>query len=139
MKAGTILARTVLLVSVVIMGAWSCAGRPFDPPRADEIPKEPGIFTKGADGAVLYDSNKERSPAETPSKHRPPHQRARNSLLLNPTMRIMKSTDSGCFGKSQPSVLRNMRNFNNGGRGENTGNGKNKSKASYCSILSICP
>lgn len=66
MKAGTILARTVLLVSVVIMGAWSCAGRPFDPPRADEIPKEPGIFTKGADGAVLYDSNKERSPAETP-------------------------------------------------------------------------
>ena len=66
MKADTILARMVLLVSVVIMGVWGCAGRPFDPPRADEIPKEPGIFTKGADGAVLYDSNKERPPADPP-------------------------------------------------------------------------
>jgi hypothetical protein len=64
-KADTVLARMVLLVSFVIMGVWACAGRPFDPPRTDEIPKEPGIFTQGADGAVLYDSNKKRSPAET--------------------------------------------------------------------------
>ena len=58
----------VLLVSLMIMGVWGCAGKPFDPPRAGEIPKEPGVFTKGSDGAVLYDSNKERAPAVSPSQ-----------------------------------------------------------------------
>ena len=61
-------ARMVLLVSIVVMGVWGCAGRPFDPPQAGEIPKEPGVFTKDPDGAVLYDSNKERSPAVSPSQ-----------------------------------------------------------------------
>ena len=68
MKASTILTRMLLLVSIIIMGVWGCAGRPFDPPRTDEIPKEPGVFTKGTDGAVLYDSNKERLPAVSPSQ-----------------------------------------------------------------------
>ena len=58
MRARTIPTRMVLLVSLMIMGMWGCAGKPFDPPRAGEIPKEPGVFTKGSDGAVLYDSNK---------------------------------------------------------------------------------
>ena len=68
MKASTIFTRMLLLVSIMIMGVWGCAGRPFDPPRTDEIPKEPGVFTKGADGAVLYDSNKERLPAVSPAQ-----------------------------------------------------------------------
>jgi hypothetical protein len=50
------------------VGLWGCAGRPFDPPRADEISKEPGVFTKGADGAVLYDSKNERQPAASSSQ-----------------------------------------------------------------------
>jgi hypothetical protein len=49
------------------MGVWSCAGKPFDPPRTGEIPKGPGVFSKGEDGVVLYDSNKERSPAVSTS------------------------------------------------------------------------
>ena len=68
MRARTIPTRMVLLVSLMIMGMWGCAGKPFDPPRAGEIPKEPGVFTKGSDGAVLYDSNKERAPAVSPSQ-----------------------------------------------------------------------
>lgn len=63
MKERKILRPMLLLVSIMIMGGWGCAGKPFDPPRTDEIPKEPGVFTKGADGAVLYDSNKEPQPA----------------------------------------------------------------------------
>jgi len=68
MRARYIPTRMVLLVSLMIMGMWGCAGKPFDPPRAGEIPKEPGVFTKGSDGAVLYDSNKERAPAVSPSQ-----------------------------------------------------------------------
>ena len=58
-----------------------------------------------------------------------PHQGAWNSLLLNPTMKIMKLTGNGCFGKSRLSAPRNTRNFNNGESGGNTRNGKNKSRA----------
>jgi len=68
MRARTIPTCMVLLVYLMIMGVWGCAGKPFDPPRAGEIPKEPGVFTKGSDGAVLYDSNKERAPAVSPSQ-----------------------------------------------------------------------
>mgnify|MGYP001822625415 CR=1 FL=1 len=68
MRARYIPTRMVLLVSLMIMGMWGCAGKPFDPPRAGEIPKEPGVFTKGSDGAVLYDSNKEPSPDASPSQ-----------------------------------------------------------------------
>lgn len=31
-------------------------GKSFDAPQPGEIPKGPGVFTKGDDGAVLYDS-----------------------------------------------------------------------------------
>jgi hypothetical protein len=62
MKSGKVFPREVLLVFLTIMGLWACAGKPFDPPQADEIPKGPGVFTKGDDGAVLYDSKKERLP-----------------------------------------------------------------------------
>ncbi len=63
MKASTMLTRMALLVSILIMGVWSCAAKPFDPPQTGEIPKGPGVFSKGEDGVVLYDSNKKRSPA----------------------------------------------------------------------------
>ena len=68
MKASNMLTRMVLLVSIMTMGLWSCAGKPFDPPQAGEIPREPGVFTTGADGAVLYDSNQESLPAASPSQ-----------------------------------------------------------------------
>ena len=68
MKASRILVPILFLVSIMIMGVWGCAGKPFDPPRTDEIPKGPGIFTKGADGAVLYDSNKESLKAQPVSQ-----------------------------------------------------------------------
>lgn len=67
MKSGKVFTREALLVFMMIMGVWACAGKPFDPPQADEIPKGPGVFTQGDDGAVLYDSNKKRLPnASTP-------------------------------------------------------------------------
>lgn len=67
MKSGKVFTREVLLAFMMIMGVWACAGKPFAPPQADEIPKGPGVFTKGDDGAVLYDSNKGKSPnASTP-------------------------------------------------------------------------
>ena len=47
-----------VLISIAI---WGCAGKPFEPPQTGEIPKGPGIFTKGDDGAVLYDSNAKKS------------------------------------------------------------------------------
>ncbi len=68
MKASNMLTPMVLLVSIMTMGVWSCAGKPFDPPQAGEIPREPGIFTKSADGAVLYDSNQEGLPPASPSQ-----------------------------------------------------------------------
>ncbi|MDX2446748.1 MAG: hypothetical protein QNK29_06065 [Desulfobacterales bacterium] len=68
MKVGNILIRMVLLVSIVIMGVWGCAGKPFDPPQTDEIPRGPGLFTTGSDGAVLYDSNQESLPSTSSSQ-----------------------------------------------------------------------
>jgi hypothetical protein len=68
MKAGNILIRMVLLMSIVIMSVWGCAGKPFDPPQTDEIPSGPGLFTTGSDGAVLYDSNKESLPPASSSQ-----------------------------------------------------------------------
>lgn len=53
------LVRMVLPVVIMSMFILSCAGKPFDPPKSDEIPKGPGVFTTGEDGAVLYDSNQE--------------------------------------------------------------------------------
>jgi hypothetical protein len=70
MKAKSTLSRTVLLVSLISMSIWSCAGKSFDPPQADEIPSGQGIFTKGEDGVVLYDSNESvqsASPAQAPA------------------------------------------------------------------------
>jgi hypothetical protein len=67
MKSAKVFTREALLAFMMIMGVWACAGKPFDPPQADEIPKGPGVFTQGNDGAVLYDSNKQRLPdASTP-------------------------------------------------------------------------
>ena len=48
----------LLLAAVMPMVMWSCAHKPFDPPQTDEIPQGPGVFTKGDDGAVLFDSKK---------------------------------------------------------------------------------
>lgn len=52
--------RFVLVVWVSI-GIWGCAAKPFDPPQTGEIPKGPGVFSKGDDGVVLYDSNRKKA------------------------------------------------------------------------------
>jgi hypothetical protein len=57
---GTRNLRFVLAVLISI-GIWGCAAKPFDPPQTGEIPTGPGVFSKGDDGAVLYDSNEKRS------------------------------------------------------------------------------
>lgn len=54
-KANMLLLFCFFLFSMV---TWNCAGRPFDPPRSDEIPDGPGVFSKSEDGMVLYDSEK---------------------------------------------------------------------------------
>lgn len=68
MKTGKLLIRTALPVFIVIMIIWGCAGKPFDPPKSDEIPRGPGVFTTGEEGAVLYDSNNKSSLALSPSQ-----------------------------------------------------------------------
>ena len=37
----------------------ACGGKPFDYHPGTEIPKKPGVFSKQADGLVIYDSKKE--------------------------------------------------------------------------------
>ena len=56
--------RFVLAVTLSI-GIWGCAAKPFDAPQTGEIPKGPGVFSKGDDGVVLYDSNKKKSDRHT--------------------------------------------------------------------------
>jgi len=68
MKAGKLLVRITLPLFIMIMGIWGCAGKPFDPPKSDEIPKGPGVFTTGEDGAVLYDLTQERLPSTSSSQ-----------------------------------------------------------------------
>ncbi|WP_419661446.1 uncharacterized protein Dvar_18790 [Desulfosarcina variabilis str. Montpellier] len=52
--------KTLLLFCLYLFSMVACsgAGRPFDPARADDIPDGPGVFSKGEDGVVLYDSDK---------------------------------------------------------------------------------
>jgi hypothetical protein len=38
----------------------ACGGKPFDYHPGTEIPKKPGVFSKEADGLVIYDSNKKK-------------------------------------------------------------------------------
>jgi hypothetical protein len=45
----------VLCLSTFLLAACG-HGKSFDAPQTGEIPKGPGLFTKGEDGAVLYDS-----------------------------------------------------------------------------------
>ena len=70
-----------VLVSIAI---WDCAGKPFDPPQTGEIPKGPGIFTKGDDGAVLYDSNAKKltKQAQTAGE---PASRKKNEKTVDPS------------------------------------------------------
>lgn len=58
----------LVLVVLISIGIWGCAGKPFDPPQTGEIPKGPGVFSKGDDGVVLYDSKKNRSDRRTAAK-----------------------------------------------------------------------
>ncbi len=51
--------RFVLAVTISF-GIWGCAAKPFDAPQTGEIPKGPGVFSKGDDGVVLYDSNRKK-------------------------------------------------------------------------------
>jgi hypothetical protein len=54
-RTNNLLLFSLILFSIAI---WNCAGKPFDPPRTGEIPDGPGVFSKGEDGMVLYDSDK---------------------------------------------------------------------------------
>jgi hypothetical protein len=53
------------VVALIMIGMWGCAAQPFDPPRSGEIPPGPGVFSKGDDGFVLYDSNKTKADGRT--------------------------------------------------------------------------
>jgi hypothetical protein len=67
---GTRNLRFVFIVLISI-GIWGCAAKPFDPPQTGEIPKGPGVYSKGDDGVVLYDSNKQRSERRTAASQEP--------------------------------------------------------------------
>jgi hypothetical protein len=67
MKLNTIFIQIIMLITLFLMGAWSCSGKPFYPPVANEIPKGAGVYTKGEDGTVLYDSTKEHKQSALPS------------------------------------------------------------------------
>ena len=54
-----------LVIVLMAIGLWSCAARPFNPPRSGEIPPGPGVFSKGDDGLVLYDSKKTGADSRT--------------------------------------------------------------------------
>ena len=54
MKRSVAHAASGLLLLLLVTGCGS--GKAFEAPQAGEIPKGPGIFTKGDDGAVIYDS-----------------------------------------------------------------------------------
>ena len=59
------------LVALTSIGIAGCAAKPFDPPQTGEIPKGPGVFSKGDDGVVLYDSNKRSSEHRTAASQAP--------------------------------------------------------------------
>jgi hypothetical protein len=50
------LMRIALMVWIVASFLGCSRGTDFEVPQADNIPNGPGVFTKGNDGAVLYDS-----------------------------------------------------------------------------------
>jgi hypothetical protein len=60
-----------VFVVLISIGLWGCAAKPFDPPQTGEIPKGPGVFSKGDDGVVLYDSKKKRSERRTAALQEP--------------------------------------------------------------------
>jgi hypothetical protein len=73
--------RNLRFVSVVLIsiGIWGCAAKPFDPPQTGEIPKGPGVFSKGDEGAVLYDSNNNKSDHQATAATEPPTEAALDS------------------------------------------------------------
>ncbi len=67
MKVNITFCWAVTLISLISISIWSCAGKPFDPPQAGEIPKGEGIFSKDEEGVVLYDSNTTNKQTISPS------------------------------------------------------------------------
>jgi hypothetical protein len=61
--------RSLSLSYLILIGLWGCAGKPFTPPEANEIPEGPGLFTKEK-GAVEIstDLNNESSASTSPAK-----------------------------------------------------------------------
>ena len=55
----------VVLAVMLSFGFSGCAAKPFEPPQTGEIPKGPGIMSKGDDGFVLYDSKKNKAQNNT--------------------------------------------------------------------------
>jgi hypothetical protein len=60
-----------VVVVLISIGTWGCAAKPFEPPQTGEIPKGPGVFSKGDDGVVLYDSNKKQTDRRTADSPEP--------------------------------------------------------------------
>ena len=54
-----------LLTGLCLFLLSACGGRPFDYHPGTEIPNKPGVFSKEADGLVIYDSKRKK--AETAS------------------------------------------------------------------------
>ena len=52
MKTTPYLGRPAILL-MLALAVFGCAGQPFDPPKTDEIPEGPGIFTDNAEGALV--------------------------------------------------------------------------------------
>jgi hypothetical protein len=61
----------VVFFVLISIGSLGCTVTPFDAPQTDEIPKGPGVFSKGDDGVVLYDSNQQSSDHRTPASIEP--------------------------------------------------------------------
>lgn len=61
MKTNKTFNRIMLLAILLAMGVWSCFGKTFTPPQDREIPQGPGVFSKGEDGVVIYNSDQENS------------------------------------------------------------------------------
>ena len=64
--------RIALCALLLLAGIWGCAAKPFNPPAPGEIPKGPGVFSKGDDGAVLYDSKNQTQEPAAKEKIAPP-------------------------------------------------------------------
>jgi hypothetical protein len=85
MKTNRIFKPIMILAVLISIAIWGCAGKPFEPPQTGEIPKGPGIFTKGDDGVVLYDSNAIEPPKPVQTAPEPASQKMDDNKTADPS------------------------------------------------------